>query len=592
MLHYAIAIAMQMHVKTKGDDMKRDRRKYNLKWLVTVFTLTAVLLIFSILWAGNVSASPDSDGEIPLQEPLAIQMPLAIGVKQQDDVSTSTADHTKFEILQQEFATGPDVTAACLTCHTEAAAQVMETPHWTWEYTDPQTGEALGKNNVINNFCQSIESNEPRCTSCHAGYGYADNTFDFTIEENVDCLVCHDTTGKYKKIPIGAGHPVYGNEAVEYPSGSGNMWEPVDLSLVAQNVGATSRATCGACHFEGGGGDGVKHGDLDSSLMFPGHELDVHMDVDGLNFTCSTCHAPQAHVIPGSRYQLDAKNTDGLAIAGMGDAPLSCESCHGLEPHHGDSNLDNHVDTVACQTCHIPTFARGGVPTKTWWDWSTAGQMDENGKPFVTEDENGWHDYMSKKGDFVWEVNVQPEYAWFNGDIDYQGMRPFASSTTLLEVNSIHGGSDDPESRIWPFKIMRGKQPYDSVNNTLVTPHVYGNDDTSYWKNFDWEKAIVTGMEYSGHDYSGEYDFIETEMYWPIAHMVAPAEDALECESCHTREQGILKDIEGLHIPGLTEMTILDTLGRLLILLTLAGVMIHGLARFISNKNSKKEGLS
>ena len=58
---------------------------------------------------------------------------------------TSTADHSKFEILQQDFATGPDVTAACLSCHTEAAKQVMETPHWTWEYTDPQTGEMLGK---------------------------------------------------------------------------------------------------------------------------------------------------------------------------------------------------------------------------------------------------------------------------------------------------------------------------------------------------------------------------------------------------------------------------------------------------------------
>jgi hypothetical protein len=29
----------------------------------------------------------------------------------------SSVDHTKFEILQQEFSEGPEVTNACLSCH-------------------------------------------------------------------------------------------------------------------------------------------------------------------------------------------------------------------------------------------------------------------------------------------------------------------------------------------------------------------------------------------------------------------------------------------------------------------------------------------
>jgi hypothetical protein len=293
---------------------------------------------------------------------------------------------------------------------------------------------------------------------------------------------------------------------------------------------------------------------------------------------------PEAHAIPGSRYQLEAKDTEGIAVPGQGNTTLTCESCHGLEPHPDDQNLDQHVKTIACQTCHIPAYARGGMPTKTWWDWSTAGQMDENGKPFTEEGEFGLHTYISKKGFFVWRENVQPEYAWFNGDIDYQNLKPFPEDTVVLGVNKINGSPDDPDSRIWPFKVMRGKQPYDSVNYTLVTPHVYGKDDTSYWKNFDWQKAISTGMAYSGTEYSGEYDFIDTEMYWPLAHMVAPAEDAVQCESCHTRNQGILKGIEGIHVPGVTEMKLLDTLGRTMVLFTLAGVVIHGSARFISKK--------
>ena len=33
----------------------------------------------------------------------------------------------------------------------------------------------------------------------------------------------------------------------------------------------------GKCHFDGGGGNGVEHGDLDESLYFPSENLDVHM---------------------------------------------------------------------------------------------------------------------------------------------------------------------------------------------------------------------------------------------------------------------------------------------------------------------------
>ena len=39
--------------------------------------------------------------------------------------------------------------------------------------------------------------------------------------------------------------------------------QPIKWTKVAQNVGLPARENCGGCHFYGGGGDGVKHGDLD-----------------------------------------------------------------------------------------------------------------------------------------------------------------------------------------------------------------------------------------------------------------------------------------------------------------------------------------
>lgn len=83
--------------------------------------------------------------------------------------SDSTADHSKFEIPQHDFKSGPEVTAACLSCHTEADSQVMHSIHWSWSFTQPVTGQLLGKRNVINAFCGNVAANEPRCTSCHTG---------------------------------------------------------------------------------------------------------------------------------------------------------------------------------------------------------------------------------------------------------------------------------------------------------------------------------------------------------------------------------------------------------------------------------------
>jgi hypothetical protein len=40
-------------------------------------------------------------------------------------------------------------------------------------------------------------------------------------------------------------------------------------------------------------------------------------------------------------------------------------------------------------------------------------------------------------------------------------------------------------------------------------------------------------MKATGLDYSGEYGFAPTEMYWRINHMVVPAGDALKCLDCH-----------------------------------------------------------
>ena len=72
----------------------------------------------------------------------------------------------------------------------------------------------------------------------------------------------------------------------------------------------------------------------------------------------------------------------------------------------------------------------------------------------------------------------------------------------------------------------------------------------------------------------------------PINHMIAPAEDALACESCHSRN-GRMKDVEGLYMPGIGSVPILDKLFLTMALLALMGVLLHGGIRVMSRQRKR-----
>jgi octaheme c-type cytochrome (tetrathionate reductase family) len=528
---------------------------------------------------------------VALASPLAAPAPAAGAQGEWAEVkpgSKSTADHSKFKELQGPFKSGSEVTKACLGCHTEAARQVMGTRHWTWEYTNPATGQKLGKKTMLNSFCIGDRSNEAFCQSCHVGYGWKDDSFDFMDESKVDCLVCHHTGGYRKPAGMAGEVPV---ERAELPPGSGKFIDPVDLAMVAQHIGKTGTATCGSCHYAGGGGDGVKHGDLDSSLNSAEPALDVHMASKargGAGFACATCHQADGHQIAGSRIAMTASDPHGPMLRGdtvhAGRNAATCQSCHGDKPHKQGllsvELLNNHTSKLACQSCHIPEFARGGIATKMAWDWSTAGQLTAEGKPFQKKDGHGHVIYDSKKGDFKLGENVVPDYVWFNGQVKYTTQDMKIDPAQVVRINEFLGGPDDPQARIWPVKRFEGKQPYDKVHLQLLVPHTATPDDTAFWFNFDWPKALQAGATATGQPYSGQHGFVKTEMLWPITHMVAPARDAVACASCHTSaDKSRLGELPGVYLPGRDRNRWIDTLGWLAVAGALAGVLLHAGAR-------------
>jgi octaheme c-type cytochrome (tetrathionate reductase family) len=431
----------------------------------------------------------------------------------------------------------------------------------------------------------NIQSNEARCTSCHAGYGWKDKSFDFSDPTRVDCLVCHEQTGTYKKFPTGAGYPVKETKVFK---GNKKTYHPPEWNKVAQSVSRPGRKNCGACHFSGGGGDGVKHGDMDSSLVKPGKHLDVHMSVDGQNFDCTRCHSTTLHHISGRVYTTPAAEHRKSLIEDDLASRITCESCHSAHPHKENAKANDHTDKVACQSCHIPAFARVN-PTKMWWDWSKAGDK-KNGKPYAIKGDLGKPVYDTKKGEFIWAKNVQPEYFWYNGALEHLTVKDTVDPAQEVWLNHPMGDRDDQNSRIFPFKVHRAKQPYDKVHKNLVIPHLFPKnkeDQDAYWKGFDWSNAIKSGMNYAGLPYSGEYDFVETSYVFPITHMVAPKTDTVACTECHA-DNGRLAQLSGFYMPGRDRSKILDTLGWGIALISLLGIAVHGLGRAITA--SRKRG--
>ncbi len=367
-----------------------------------------------------------------------------------------------------------------------------------------------------------ISGNEGRCAQCHISYGWTDNTFDFTDTSNIDCLICHDSTGIYKKHPSASGG---GGLPAMMIDGELTVVDFTDLQDVAYGVAVPTRANCLACHANAGGGDNVKHGDLSSNMVSPTEDMDVHMG--GQNFTCQRCHTEARHRIGGT-----------TAVHSY-EREVSCDDCHSTtRPHSGSltaSVLNIHTDRVSCQACHIPTISRD-MATVTEWYWDEAGEDRTN-----VAEQYGRSTYSKLKGRFVWRQNVEPTLLWYDGNWQRKtvnGEDTYDEAGTAADPILLAAPTatiDTAGAKLYPFKKLIGRQIVDSTNKRVMLPHLFGtkSGDNPYWAKFDWDLALQDGAAYTGQPYSGDYGFANTVMYLKVDHEIPPVSEALTCEDCH-----------------------------------------------------------
>jgi octaheme c-type cytochrome (tetrathionate reductase family) len=323
----------------------------------------------------------------------------------------------------------------------------------------------------------------------------------FTGASSVDCFVCHDTTGSYRKALGGGGVPETG----------------VDLVAVAGAVGRPSRANCGSCHFSSDGGTNIKHGDLEPTLTDPPDDFDVHMG--RYDLLCQDCHSTDRHRIAGM-------SASAPAVEGR----VTCVRCHGESPHGISGpkgrHLDNHFRAVACETCHIPFIAKSD-PTRLFVDYSRAEVYGP-----VPAGEMGRPLYPESSGVEIWKNDAVPTYEWYDGTRYAYSIGDRISRARPVVLNQPLGEMNNPAAKIHPFKVHQAVQPYDPETRKLLVLDLWNG----FWSHFDLGRAIADGMQAAGLEYSGSYEFVPTVQYSGIHHEIVPAGEALGCGDCHVAE--------------------------------------------------------
>lgn len=398
-----------------------------------------------------------------------------------------------------------DYPGNCLGCHADQASEMLNTTHYQWLGDAPDmvngTGLAQGKlTNAVNSYCINILGDWPVCGTCHVGRGLRPDDAGANLE-NIDCLMCHSAD--------------YASQRKRLADGSMGVDAPDDAWV--RNVRKPTRANCLACHAKAGGGDGVKRGDLSlATASNTDSAFDVHMNAHGADLDCQACHVFENHKVIGKGS--DLRPTDDTRRG----AGISCLTCHtGKDGPNGHrtAKINDHVARVACQTCHIPTYAK--VATETHRDW----RNHHDGRP-ADETALPGHPYTEKLADLM------PAYQFWNRTSDNALLGDDASRTYNPDTDtwptSIPIG-DVTDGKLYPFKYKTAMQPKTVADDRLIALNTY-----EYLKGSgNVAVAIEQGLSAMGYPAHEPYEWILTDTHQMLNHGISPASGALRCGDCH-----------------------------------------------------------
>lgn len=418
-------------------------------------------------------------------------------------------------------------------------------------------------------------------------------------KDAIDCLICHSTTYDMNR------------KQVVLDDDGRSRWAQDRTLKSALAVNSPTAPTCLRCHQHNMGGDifiDENHPEYHQSLINTGSkrprvrhpgskrgtpyspEWDVHA---AAGVECIECHRTEGHLM--------AKGTHTTTMM-ANDRPLeeiSCLDCHDDPPHDEEFDygvsLNEHIDKLACQTCHIPYLHPDNMTKR---DFAHTEYEDHEGI-YIYEDPLK----LNKPGEGI-------AYVWWNGDCSFLG-NPIGDNPNNAGLYTFYDAKQVwPEfadfdyagwyeevmrpiarqgrpSKIYPMKRFNGRQhidlqnigPFGGMFVPYNLPSYYRDGDPDASARKEMEKSMM-GMMYGwmfkfymldkfmsfmsidGWN-TGSYEdvkagrnvqprYLPTDAMLEISHSIR-LEGALDCSDCHA-EDGVM-DWEML---GYTEDEIMD----------------------------------
>lgn len=394
----------------------------------------------------------------------------------------------------------------CLQCHSEQGAEVHASVHYQWKGETPDMTNGSGPQGkiagAVNSYCINILGNWNACGGCHVGRGaLPEETPTIQQLENIDCMMCHQKA--YRRVKVDG-------EFVPDETAMG-----MSMDEAARTVHLPERANCLQCHAKAGGGDAVKRGDLAlAQIATTDRDFDVHMATTGANLQCRDCHTSRNHRIAGKGS--DLRPTDL-------DVTVECSNCHGEKLQtggHSNEYVDRHPARVACQTCHIPVYAKDASDT-------VATEATETHRTWLASHATAppFHPAMDKAND------LQPEYRFWNRRSDNYLLHDRAQldpTTGRYPTSRPEGSVGDANSKLYPFKYKTAEQPIMNATGELIAL-----DTSVFFATADAAAATEQGLINMGYSGTEAYSWVETDTFQMLNHEVSPSSQALTCTDCH-----------------------------------------------------------
>ena len=399
--------------------------------------------------------------------------------------------------------TGP---GTCLECHDTEAHDVFGSTHYQWKGLGPvmvnRPDIVQGKHaGAVNTYCGNITGNWSGCSSCHVGLGaQPEATVSPAQLENIDCLVCHQEGYKRKK-----------ENGVMVPD-----LEKMAMTMdeAVRTVHKPTRANCLQCHAKAGGGDALKRGDLSLATADTNDfHYDIHMSRTGGDLVCQDCHVPADHRFPGKGSDLRPTDLDVVLECGN-------SGCHSQTPHD-DSHLNRHTEKVACQTCHIPVYAKDAYDSEA----SEATETNRSWRAGSVHTSAPFHPVLTKAN------NLTPVYLHWNRASDNYLLGDVILPNTVTgtyQTSVPQGSVEDSASMLYPFKYKTSDYPLHSAENKLIAL-----DTSVFFATAEADAAVKSGLANMGYSDNEPYKWVTTDTYQLLNHQVSSHDDALECQACH-----------------------------------------------------------